>query len=114
MITKHVQPLLGHLAITAVNGEVLDHFYADLRRCRDHRAGHRCWALAPATVRKIHYLISGAYRRALRGRWLDHNPAADAEPPPKPRPEPQPSRGRNRSHYCGRGCADHGRRLGGP
>jgi integrase len=94
MITKHVQPLLGRLAITAVTGEVLDHFYAELLRCRDHcrkpRAGHRCWPLAPATVRKIHYLVSGAYRRAVRWHWLDHNPAADAEPPPKPRPEPQP------------------------
>lgn len=53
MITKHVEPLLGRLVITAVTGEVLDHFYADLRRCRDHcwqpRAGHRCWPLAPAT-----------------------------------------------------------------
>ncbi len=94
MITKHVQPLLGNLPLTAVTPELLDHFYAELRRCRDHcrhpRSGHRCQPLAQTTVRKIHYLVSGAYRRAQRWRWLDHNPEADAEPPPKPHPEPQP------------------------
>jgi integrase len=43
MITKHVQPLLGRLPISAVTPELLDHFYAELRRCRDH-----CQHPAPA------------------------------------------------------------------
>lgn len=46
--------------------------------------------LPPATIRKIHYLISGAYHRALRWHWIDHSPTSEADSPPKPHPEPQP------------------------
>lgn len=96
-VAKHIHPLLGHLRLTAITPQLLDQFYADLRRCRDHcrhhrspRGGHQCHPLSPATVRKIHYLISGAYRRAIRWHWIDHSPTPDADPPPKPHPEPQP------------------------
>lgn len=94
MITKHVQPLLGHLRLAAITPELLDHFYAELLRCRDHcqrpTPAHRCRPLPPATIRKIHYLISGAYHRALRWHWIDHSPTSEADSPPKPHPEPQP------------------------
>jgi integrase len=43
-----------------------------------------------AAIRKIHFLISGAYRRAVRWGWIDRNPAATAAPPCVPHPEPQP------------------------
>ncbi|MFL6125075.1 tyrosine-type recombinase/integrase [Actinophytocola sp.] len=93
-VAKHVQPLLGHLGLAAITPEVLDFFYAELRRCRDHcrrpQDGHRCRPLAPPTVRKIHYLVSGAYRRAVRWGWIDRSPTPDADPPPAPPPEPQP------------------------
>jgi integrase len=91
---KHIHPLLGRLRFTAVTPEILDGFYAELLRCRDHcrrpAPEHVCRPLHPATVRKIHYLLSGAYRRAVRWGWLDRSPTPDADPPPKPRPEPQP------------------------
>jgi hypothetical protein len=91
-VTKHLRPLLGHLGLAAVTPEVLDYFYAELRRCRDHcrhpQHGHRCRPLGPATVRKIHYLVSGAYRRAARWGWIDRSPTPDADPPPAPHPEP--------------------------
>lgn len=94
MAGKHIHPLLGRLALTAVTPEILDNFYAELRRCRDHcrhpTAGHVCRPLAPATVRKLHHLLSGAYHRAVRWGWLDRSPTADAEPPLKPRPAPRP------------------------
>jgi integrase len=94
MITKHLHPLLGHVKITAVTPQLLDLFYAELRRCRDHcrhpQDGHECRPLHPATIRKIHYVISGAYRRAVRWGWIDRSPTPDADPPPKPHPEPQP------------------------
>lgn len=93
-VTKHLRPVLGHLGLAAVTPEVLDLFYAELRRCRDHcrrpQDGHRCRPLGPATVRKIHYLVSGAYRRAVRWGWVDRSPTPDADPPPAPHPEPQP------------------------
>jgi hypothetical protein len=94
MVAKHVRPILGRVKITAVTPQVLDLFYAELRRCRDHcdhpPGEHECRPLHPATVRKIHYVISGAYRRAVRWGWIDQSPTRDAEPPPKPHPDPQP------------------------
>lgn len=93
-VAKHIRPLLGHLGLAAITPEVLDFFYAELLRCRDHcrgpQDGHRCRPLQAATVRKIHYLVSGAYRRAVRWGWIDRSPTPAADPPPAPPPEPQP------------------------
>ena len=71
---KHIRPVLGGLKVGAVDGEVLDAFYAELRRCRDHCTGrkrtvdhrtprthdcdvrcrpHRCRGLSASTVRQI-------------------------------------------------------------
>src|SRR3954452_11512726 len=71
----HVRPMLGALPLSKLNGEVLDTFYAELRRCRvhcdrrrrgvDHRTNtehecdgrctpHVCRPLAASTVRQIH------------------------------------------------------------
>jgi integrase len=94
MAGKHIHPLLGRLSLAAVTPELLDSFYAELLRCRDHcrhpTAGHVCRPLAPATVRKLHHVLSGAYHRAVRWGWLGRSPTGDAEPPPKPRPAPRP------------------------
>ena len=38
-LRKHVAPLIGDTPIGSVNAEVLDSFYAELRRCRDHCDG---------------------------------------------------------------------------
>jgi integrase len=35
-LRKHVMPLIGDRPIGSVNAELLDSFYAQLRRCRDH------------------------------------------------------------------------------
>ena len=40
-IRKHIRPLLGELSLTRLDVEVLDSFYSELRRCRDHCGGHR-------------------------------------------------------------------------
>jgi hypothetical protein len=88
----------------------LDSFYGELRRCRrrcsdrrtiEHRVAephectersvpHQCKPLAPTTIRHIHFILSGAYKRAVRWRWLTVNPMAQAEPPPAPKPNPRP------------------------
>jgi integrase len=64
MAGKYLHPLLARLSLTAVTPAILDSFYAELRRCRDHcrhpKPGHRCRPLAPATIRKLHYLLGGA------------------------------------------------------
>lgn len=38
---SHVSPLIGHAKVGALDAEVLDSFYAELRRCRLHRSGKR-------------------------------------------------------------------------
>ena len=34
--TKHIRPLIGQLQVGALDADVFDSFYAELRRCRDH------------------------------------------------------------------------------
>lgn len=110
-IKNHIRPALGHLSVGALDGELLDTFYAQLRACRrrcgrkkgmiDHRTEqehdcddrctpHVCKPLQPATIRQIHWILSGALGRAVRWRWLAANPLASAEPPIPPTPNPTP------------------------
>ncbi len=111
-IRKHIRPLLGSVSVAKLDPEVLDSFYAELRRCREHcdrrryierhrakgthdcaAAGcksHMCRSLAPSTIRQIHWILSGALSRAVRWRWIAVNPADQAEPPGMPTPNPQP------------------------
>jgi hypothetical protein len=93
-VTKtHIRPVLGQLPVARIDAEVLDSFYAQLRRCRarcdgkgrliDHRVRgehecnekcrpHVCKPLAPASIRKIHWMLSqrepATERRAPSGR----------------------------------------------
>jgi integrase len=106
---KHVRPVLGEMALARVDGEVLDAFYAQLRRCRercdergrgiDHRTTrahecddrcrpHRCRPLAASTVRQIHWILSGAMARAVRWKWIAVRATDAAEPPSQPPPNP--------------------------
>lgn len=110
-IDNRIRPTLGELQVGRLDGEVLDSFYADLRRCRDGCTGRRrgldhrtkrdhdcdercrphvCRPLAASTVRQIHWILSGALERAVRWRWIAVSPAEWAEPPSPPRPNPQP------------------------
>jgi integrase len=108
---KHVRPFIGEQQAGAIDADVLDSLYAELRRCRDHCDGRRrivkhrvegkhkcdercrrhvCVPLAPATVRKIHFIISGAFSAGMRWRWVSRNPAGDAAPPAAPPSNPSP------------------------
>lgn len=40
-VRKHIGPLLGDIKVAALDAEILDSFYAELRRCRDHCKGKR-------------------------------------------------------------------------
>jgi integrase len=107
---NHISPCLGHLRVGKLDAETLDSFYGELRRCRyrctgrraiEHRVSgshqctekcrrHQCRPLAPTTIRHIHFILSGAYKRAVRWGWVSENPTAKAEPPAAPKPNPQP------------------------
>lgn len=109
-VRKHIAPLIGHLKVSALDAEILDSFYAELRRCRDHCTGrpklqhrtrashqcdercrkHACRPLGGTTVRHMHFILSGAYKRAVRWKWVAVNPCSQTEPPAAPTPNPRP------------------------
>jgi integrase len=128
-IERHIAPLIGGIKVGDLDADVLDSFYAELRRCQDHCRGrrrgldhrtrathrcdehegapcsppdpncsaclrrcppHQCRPLSDSTIRQIHYVLSGAYKRAVRWRWTAVSPIAQTEPPPTSRPDPRP------------------------
>lgn len=91
-VRKHVIPLIGHVKIGALDADLLDSFYAELLRCREHCTDrrHECTPLAAWTVRKIHFVLSSAYERAVRWHWIGKNPMTQADPPAAPAPNPTP------------------------
>jgi integrase len=109
-VQKHLGPFLGHIKIGALDAEILDAFYAECRRCNDHcdrrprvdhrtdrphecdhRCGpHKCEPLSESSIRHMHYLLSGAYKHAIRWRWVAVNPVLQTEPPVSPAPNPAP------------------------
>ncbi len=106
----HISPFLGHVKVGALDADMLDSFYAELRRCRDHCSGqrfvqhrtkgrhdcdhrcgpHQCRPLGPTTIRHMHFILSGAYKRAVRWKWVMVSSIGQAEPPAAPKPNPQP------------------------
>jgi len=109
-INNHVRPLLGELQVGRLDGEILDSFYATLRRCRAHCDGtpyiqhrvkrdhtctekcrpHKCKGLATSSIRQVHWCLSGALKRAVRWHWISVNPLDQAESPKAVRPNPNP------------------------
>jgi integrase len=109
-VDRHINPLIGHVKVGALDGDVLDSFYAELNKCQDHCGGelrtehrtrrshtcdercvpHVCRPLSDSTLRQIHYLLSKAFKRAVRWRWVNVNPFDHADPPRPPTPEPSP------------------------
>lgn len=93
MINKHIRPVMGTLPVGRVDAEMLDSFYAMLGRCREHcngRQRHSCQPLADSSIRLLHWILSGAFQRVVRWKWLAINPVTQAQPPPMPRANPQP------------------------
>src|SRR5918997_3568129 len=95
LVRLYVRPALGDLPAGELDAELLESFYARLQRCRDlcdgrRRARHECRPLSGSTVRKVHYVISGALEQAVRWRHLGVNPAAVAIAPSANSTEPDP------------------------
>ena len=110
MSRNYIRPVLGEMRIGRLDGETLDAFFAELRRCRarcDRRARvdhstldshacddrcrpHTCRPLGGSYMRQIHNVLNGAFTRAVRWRWIGTNPVRQSEAPPQPAPNPQP------------------------
>jgi integrase len=107
----HIRPLIGKEKVGRVGGEILDSLYGELRRCRihcrrtrgliDHRTTrphtcdyrcrpHRCEPLGEGTIRKIHYILSGAFKKAKYWGWITIDPIDNAAPPPPAAANPTP------------------------
>ena len=110
-IARHIRPALGPLQVGRLNSDVVESFYAQLRRCRERCGGkakhvkHRtqrkhecddgcrvlpCQPLSASTVRQMHWILSGALARAVRWRWVAVNALDGAEPPAPPQPNASP------------------------
>jgi len=111
-VGNHVEPLIGHVKVGTLDADMLDSFYAELRRCRVHCSGkargqvdhrtkrphtcdsrcraHKCKPLGSSSIRQIHFILSGAYKKAVRWRWVAISPIAQAEPPAAKKPNPSP------------------------
>lgn len=132
LINKHIKPLLGELKVSRFadysSAEVLESFYAELRRCRNHCDGipfvqhrtthahdcdphpktacnppnrdcrhcrracgpHVCKPLGKSAIRQSHWILSGAFRRAVRWGWIAVNPTERIESPELPPANPTP------------------------
>jgi integrase/DNA-binding GntR family transcriptional regulator len=108
----HVEPLVGHVKVGTLDADMLDSLYAELRRCPVHCSGkargeldhrtkrphncddrcrhHKCKPLGASSIRQIHFILSGAYKKAVRWRWVAVSPITQAEPPAAPKPNPTP------------------------
>jgi integrase len=109
-VRNHIRPLIGHVQIGRINGEILDSFYRELVRCRSHCDGrpfvehrtaeehecdgrcreHVCRPLAAGSMLKIQAILNKAGKRAVRWEWIGRNPFELAEPIPVPHSDPQP------------------------
>ncbi len=79
-IRKHIRPLLGSLSLTRVDVEILDSFYSELRRCRDH-CGDRRSAYSNTHEGKTH-VCRGLARGGLSPRGVGRSTAGPTPPQP--------------------------------
>lgn len=79
-VRNHIVPKIGYVQLSALDGTILNRFYADLLESGRLR-GNQGPGLKPRTVRYIHTVIHAALKDAVRARRLSLNPADQATPP---------------------------------
>jgi len=77
---KVVRPVFGDIELGELTAYDLDAFYGRLRR--------RKLPLSPASVRRVHALLSAALHQAEKWNWVDRSVARQASPPPVRSQEP--------------------------
>jgi integrase len=94
LVRLYIGPTFGTMSAAKLDAELLESFYARLRRCNKLCSGrakdHECRPLSASTVRQIHFILRSALDRAVRWRYLGRNEAAMAAPPAFERPDPDP------------------------
>jgi len=77
---KIVRPTFGDVELNALSAYDLDSLYGRLRR--------RTPPLSPASIRRIHALLSAALHQGEKWGWVDRSVARQASPPPVRSQEP--------------------------
>lgn len=94
LVRLYVRPTFGERPAGKLDAELLERFYARLRRCNRlcsrPAPDHRCRPLSASSVRQIHFILRAAFDRAVRWRYLNTNEVILAEPPAFERSEPDP------------------------
>jgi integrase len=95
LIRIYIDPTLGAMKASKLDAQMLERWYARLQRCRSgcdgrRKAGHLCRPLSSSTVRKIHFILSGALGRAVRWDQIPVNKAELAVSPSPAATEPDP------------------------
>lgn len=79
-VRHHVEPRIGQVQLSALDGSLLNRLYSDLLTSGRIR-GSQSPGLKPRTVRYVHTIIHAALKDAVRWRRLPMNPADQATPP---------------------------------
>jgi hypothetical protein len=75
-VRNHIRPLIGHVQVGWIDGEILDSFYRQLRTCRAHCRGKAF--IEPDQPRaRVRRALQAAHLPATRGRF----PAQDSRDP---------------------------------
>lgn len=94
LIRLYIGPAFGTMSAAKLDAELLEAFYARLRRCSQLCSGrardHECRPLSASSVRQIHFILRAALDRSVRWRYLGKNEAMFATPPAFERPDPDP------------------------
>ncbi|MGH8931583.1 MAG: tyrosine-type recombinase/integrase [Egibacteraceae bacterium] len=85
-IRRHILPALGKLPPKKVDVEILERFYARLRKA----GGKGGRPMANSSVRQVHFILRSALGQAVKWGWLNENPAVLASPPRLARKEIEP------------------------
>jgi integrase len=71
-------------------GPLRDHRTPRPHQCDERCRLHTCKPMAPASILRIHAIISASLNMAVRYEWIDRNPAEKATPPRARKREPDP------------------------
>lgn len=71
-------------------GPLRDHRTGRPHECDDRCRPHTCKPMRPATILRIHSIISASLELAVRYEWVDRNIAKNASPPHPRKREPEP------------------------
>lgn len=86
LIDKRIVPRLGKIQLNKLQPAHLQQFYADLQR-DDARQDGKPGGLSVASIRKLHAVISGSLRHAVKMNRITQNPAASVTLPKARRPK---------------------------